>query len=414
MPERPGLGFGASIQLAARNLRRNPRRTAFTLASLVLGIAGLTFLGALNDGWLADMKTNFIRSLSGHLQIHAQGYQQLGQLGQRIREPAPVLAAVAATPGVAAWTPRVRLQGLATTAGKSSIAVLYGVDPVREGGVTRLPECLEAGDWLLPGDHKEVLLGPGIAANLGADIGDKIILTAHRADGAMTTEAFRLRGILCPTGPQVDRGLALLSLATVATWLALGDDLTDVVIRLEDTAGDVADRLRQTLGPRGHEVVTWQDLDPVVGQWVSFSEAYGVVVILIVVALVILEVLNTMLMALHERRQELAVMLSLGTRPVELFRLVLLEGLLLVALGATLGYALGALLVQVMQGPGIDLSGYADALEFFYMSPVIHPRLTTQTEMRIMFTTLASALVAGLYPAIKAARIEVSHVLHAR
>lgn len=414
MAERPGLGFGASVQLAARNLRRNPRRTAFTLGSLVLGIAGLTFLGALNDGWLADMKLNFIRSLSGHLQVHAQGYQQMGRLSHRIREPRAVTETVAETPGVAAWTPRVRLQGLATTEGKSSIAVLYGVDPEREGRVTRLPECLEAGRWLLPGEHKEMLLGPGIAANLGVDIGDKVILTGHRPDGAMTTEAFRVRGILCPTGPQVDRGLAVISLATVAAWLELGDDLTDVVVRLEDKAPDVAGALEDALGPRGYEVVTWRELDPVVGQWVSFSEAYGVVVVLIVVALVVLEVLNTMLMALHERRPELAMMLSLGTRPAELFRLVLLEGVLLVAVGAVAGYALGALVVHLVQEPGIDLSGYSDALEFFYMSPVIHPQLTTATELRIMFTTLVSALVAGIYPAVKAARIEVSDVLHAR
>jgi ABC-type lipoprotein release transport system permease subunit len=412
--ERPGLGFGASIQLAARNLRRNPRRTAFTLGSMVLGIAGLTFLGALNDGWLADMKDNFIRSLSGHLQVHAQGYQQSGRLTRRIREPEAVTRVVADTPGVAAWTPRVRVQGLATTAGRSGITVLYGVDPQREGTVTDLPECLQAGRWLLPGEHREMLLGPGLAASLGVAVGDKVILTAHRADGAMTTEAFLVRGILCPTGPQVDRGLGVVSLATLADWLGLGDDLTDVVVRLDERAGDVAGALEVRLAPLGYEVVTWQELDPVVSQWVSFSEAYGVVVVLIVVALVVLEVLNTMLMAHQERRQELAVMLSLGTRPPELFRLVLLEAMLLVVLGAVLGYALGALAVQLTQGAGIDLSGYADALEFFYMSPVIHPRLTTETELRIMFTTLVSALVAGVYPAIKAARVEVGDVLHAR
>ncbi len=63
------------LQLSLRNLWRNPRRTLITLSVMIFGIATLTLLGALNDGWLEQMRTNFILSFTGHVQVHAQGFE---------------------------------------------------------------------------------------------------------------------------------------------------------------------------------------------------------------------------------------------------------------------------------------------------------------------------------------------------
>ncbi|MET0042219.1 MAG: ABC transporter permease, partial [Candidatus Thiodiazotropha sp. 6PLUC3] len=69
MVSRTRLGPLTYLALAYRNLLRNRRRTTITLLTMIFGIATLTLLSALNDGWLSQMKTNFILSFTGHVQI---------------------------------------------------------------------------------------------------------------------------------------------------------------------------------------------------------------------------------------------------------------------------------------------------------------------------------------------------------
>jgi ABC-type lipoprotein release transport system permease subunit len=402
------LGPRSYLTLALRNLGRNPRRTGLTLASLVVGIAALTFLSALNDGWLREMQDNFILTRTGHVQVHARGFEASMSLEDRIRDPARVLAAARAYPLVAAVTLRLRVAGLAAMAAKSTGAEIMGVDPVQELEVTRMRQCVGAGEWLAAGDSHGLLLGRTLADNLGARLGDRVVLMAQRPGGEMASEVFYLRGTLCSGAPQVDRTLAVASLSTLQAWMQVEGQATDVVVRAasHDATAAVKAGLAASLAGGAFEVLSWQDLDPVVRQWLRFSAAYSAVVILVVMALVVAQVLNTMLMALHERVPELGVMGALGIRTHQMFRLMLLESVVLVMSGALAGCALGMALVWRFAEAGVDLSGYGNAFKFFYMSPVIHPLLTGETMLRIIGTTALAALLAGLYPAWRSTRLD--------
>jgi ABC-type lipoprotein release transport system permease subunit len=407
------LSRGGTLDLALRGLWRNPRRTGLTLLSTTLGVAALTLLGALNDGWLRQMRDNFILSLTGHLQIHAQGFEETQHLSRRIQDPAPLLTLLDADPAVAGWTPRVRASGLAKSATGSVGVQLMGVDPAREPTVTRLREMVREGRWLPATAGRELLLGATLATNLGLTIGDRVILTAQRPDGEMAAEAFRLRGILHAGTLQIDRTLALLPLATLQQWLELGPTVTDLALRTRHhrQADELRQRLAAALPADQYEVLSWDTLDPMVGQWLRFSDAYGLVLVLVVALLVLVQVLNTMLMALHERTRELGILAALGSRPGQLGRLVLLEGLLLILAGALLGWLLAAGASLWLARDGIDLSRFANAFRFFYMDPVIRPQITLAGTLRVLGTAAAAALLAGLYPAWKASRLDLQEAL---
>jgi ABC-type lipoprotein release transport system permease subunit len=394
--------------LSLRNLARNPRRTGLTLVSLIGGVAALTFLSALNEGWLAEMQDNFVLTRTGHVQVHGRGFEASQSLEMRIRDPAPVLAAAAAQPLVAAATLRLRVAGLATVGTASNGVQVLGVDPVAELRVTRLRQCVGTGEWLAPEDPRGLLLGKTLAENLGAGPGDRVVLMAQRPGGDLASEVFYLRGTLCAGAPQVDRVLAVVSLATLQDWLGLDGQATDVVVRATShgAAGPVQQALAASLGAEAYEVLGWHELDPMVRQWLRFSAAYGAVILFVVMALVVAQVLNTLLMALHERAPEIGVMGALGMRGPQLFRLILLEAVVLVMLGTLAGYALGVLFVWGFADRGVDLSGYSNALRFFYMSPVIHPTLTGETALRIIGGTALASLLAGVYPAWRAARLD--------
>ncbi|MEN8129694.1 MAG: FtsX-like permease family protein [Pseudomonadota bacterium] len=407
MVEASHLSIHAYLLLGTRNLLRNPHRSALTLASLIVGIAGLTFLSAMNDGWLREMKSNFILTLNGHLQIHAQGFEAFQDLKRSIREPAKIGAMLESDPEVMAWTPRVRASGLAVLAGKHTNVQIMGVDPAREPRVTRLRECVTQGSWLHHDAPTGLLMGVSLAQTIGAQIGSRVVLMTQGSGGEMSSEVFYLRGILCAGTPQIDRVLAIVNLPVAQQWLAMDEAITDIVIRADSHAvtDTLYQRLSASLSGEDFEIIRWQDLDPMVRQWLQFSRAYTLVIILVVMVLVIVEVLNTMLMALHERSREIGMMTALGTRRRQLFNMLLLESSILVTVGAFIGSAAGVAAVLLFARTGIDLSGFANAFEFFYMNPIIRPVLTAASALQIITTTLVTALIAGLYPAWRASRI---------
>ncbi|RDH88707.1 MAG: ABC transporter permease [endosymbiont of Seepiophila jonesi] len=407
------LSLTAYLSLALRNLLRNPRRTGITQATMIFGIATLTLLSALNDGWLEQMRDNFILSFTGHVQIHASGFESSQNLNDHIDDPSEIIQLANDSPEIQGWTQRIRTSGLVSLGGSSAGVQIMAADPEQETWVTHMHRGLKQGRWLNPGTSHDLLLGITVAQNIGAEIGDRIVLMAQRPNGEMVSEIFFLRGILETDAPQIDRTLALIPLNAAQTWFEMGESVTDIVIRAsshENTAS-LQQRFNQELSGGGYEILAWQDLDPMVRQWLEFSDAYGLIIILVVVALVLTEILNTMLIALHERQKELGIMIAIGTRKSQIFFMLLIEAVMLILLGGALGYGVGGLLVLHLSDGGIDLSYFANAFKFFYMDPVILPLLTLDSATRILGTTLVAALLAGLHPAWRATKIEISQSL---
>ncbi|MCU7914450.1 MAG: FtsX-like permease family protein [Candidatus Thiodiazotropha sp. (ex Gloverina cf. vestifex)] len=417
MADSARLGLVTYLMLAVRNLMRNlmrnQRRTTITLLTMIFGIAVLTLLSALNDGWLSQMKTNFILSYTGHAQIHAKGFEASQNLRDRITNPEEVTRLMQSYPEILGWTQRIRTSGLASVGGGSAGIQIMATDSEQETWVTSIHEHVTKGTWLRPGMSQDLLLGATVADTIGASLGDRVILMAQRPAGEMVSEVFYLRGILETGAPQIDRTLALIPLNTAQVWLKMGQSITDIVVRADqhENTDLVVHLFAQQLSDQTYEIMPWQELDPMVRQWLEFSDAYGLVIILVVVILVLVEILNTMLISLHERHKELGVIAAIGTTRFQIFSMLLLEAVLLIFIGASLGYLAGSLLVYSLSGSGIDLSGYANAFQFFYMNPVIYPDLTTDSAIRILGTTLVAAVLAGVYPAWKATRLSLSQAL---
>ena len=413
MADTSRLGLMTYLALATRNLLRNRRRTTITLLTMIFGIATLTLLSALNDGWLSQMKTNFILSFTGHLQIHARGFEASQNLRDRITEPEEISRFMPNYPEIIGWTQRIRTSGLASVSGSSAGVQIMATDPEQETWVTSMDESVKEGGWLRPGISSDLLLGRTVAQNLGAELGDRVILMTQRMSGEMVSEVFFLRGILETGAPQIDRTLALINLDSGQQWLQMEQAITDIVIRADshDQTDTLYRLFAQQLSGLKYEIMPWQELDPMVRQWLEFSDAYGLVILFVVIILVLTEILNTMLISLHERQKELGVMIAVGTKRYQIFLMLLLEAVLLILIGAVLGYLAGGLIVYALADSGIDLTNFANAFEFFYMDPVIHPQLTRSSAVKILAATLAAALLAGLYPAWKATRLSLSQAL---
>ena len=152
--------------------------------------------------------------------------------------------------------------------------------------------------------------------------------------------------------------------------------------------------------------MSWSEIDPMAEQWSAFADAYTWIVLAVVILVVLAEVLNTMLMSMHERSREFGLMGALGVRDSQMFFMVIWETVILVSVGSVLGFMTGGWAVWHFGKVGIDLSQFAVAFSFMYMSPVIHPLLAFDSLLGILGAAILGAVVAGLFPAWKAARLD--------
>jgi len=396
------------LKLGWRNLWLHPLRTGLTAAALAFGIAALTFLSAMNDGWMQQIKANFALTVIGHIQIHARGFEQTRKLSHHIDDPAPVLKVLAKMPEIEAWTTRLRVSGLASTANGNAGSLIYAIDPVRELNLSRLPGFISRGSWLKPGDGRGIVLGDVLAEHLQAGLGNKVVLMAALPNGDIASEVFRVRGLMHSGIMDIDNLAAVVPLSTARNWLDMGASVTDIVIRARSfkAVSPLAARLKAKLAGQGLEVLRWSDIDPMAEQWAQFADVYTWIILAVVIIVVLAEVLNTMLMSTQDRIREFGLMVAIGVRSGQIFTMVVWETVILVVIGSLAGFALGGWASAWFGAHGIDLSRFSAAFSFLYMDSIVHPELRYESCMRILGAATIGAIVAGLFPAWKASRLE--------
>ena len=155
-----------NVEIAWRNIWRNPRRTGVILIAVVIGVWSMIFLGALMRGILAGMIHNGINTLTGHIQIQQTHYPQDPSIDYRIADPAgiePILAE--SLPAGSQWTQRVRVNAVVNNARHNKGAILVGIDPEKEARLSFIGTAVTQGRYLKAGEANAVVVGraPGRA-----------------------------------------------------------------------------------------------------------------------------------------------------------------------------------------------------------------------------------------------------------
>ena len=238
------------VKLAWRNVFRNPRRSGLTIAAIAVGLAALFFLWSFIEGVNDQMIENSTRYVSSHVQLHRRGYHDNQTLDLMMEDTRVLAAALAGQPGIVASSQRLEAMALASLGDKSRAVMVIGVDPAREMAVTTLHRTLRQGRYLSAPDAREIVIGDKAAAVLGAKLGDEVVLLTQASDGSVGAGRFRVQGIFDARMDMLDGSLVLMPLAAAQDWLAAGQGVTALALRLQDRlqAQELAARMAARLG----------------------------------------------------------------------------------------------------------------------------------------------------------------------
>jgi len=400
-------------RLAWRNVWRNPRRTALSVAATVFAVFLVVFMVGMAAGVHEKMIEDAVQLASGHVAISGEGYRRSMTLEQFVPWDGRVQAVVESAEGARAWAPRISSFALISLGDHSQGGMVVGVDPARERGVTTFAQKVTEGRFVgearEPG-RREVVLGRKLAEKLGAGLGDEVLLYGIAYSLETAYELFTVVGTMALPDPRLERNLAIVHISDASEFYVYEDRITEVVILARDA--DHTEPLLVELsaalgGPLGGdlELQDYEEMMPELVQLILLDDAGMYITLVILVVVVGFGILNTILMAILERTRELGVVLALGLRPAALFRMVYVESLMLAGVGLVIGLALSVPLLAWLHGVEIPVSGdMAGVTEFIGMEPVLTFKLKPLNPIGSTITVLFVAMLAALYPAVKASR----------
>ena len=402
------------VQTAAKNVLRQVSRTAAALTAVVFGVVSMILAAGFIDWNLEFGRDHSIQSQLGHLQVMKPGFLELG----RSDPHAYLLPARAETdlnilhklPGYRVDAPRLLISGLASSGDITLSFIGEGVDPVAEATLSaslRFPK----GRNLLPGEPNTVIVGSGLANNLQTDIGDTLVLIANTEGGGISAVEARVVGIFESIFKAYDDAALRIPLPLARHLMRTdGEHLRLVLLdRIEQTEAAVQ-QLRDSLPSDRYQVVPWQDMSDFYNKSVElFSKQVGVINIIIAV-IIVLAISNTMTMAVMERVGEIGTMMALGNRRRDILGMFLAEGCILGLLGAVVGLGLGSLLGVLISAIGIPMPP-GPVMAWGYEAGI---RLSTGNLAMAAGIAVVTTILASLYPAWKASRLQIVDALRTR
>ena len=404
------------IGLRYTRARRRNRFVSFISASSMLGIAVgvmalITVLSVMN-GFEKELRERILGMVS-HATV--QGYDAGLADWQRL------LPQLDRRDDIVAAAPFINGEVMLTRGPAVTGALLRGIDPGREQGVSRIANNLIAGrlDSLADGDYR-IVLGSRLAAELGVTLGDavSVITPEVRASAAgilPRLRRFEVSAIFEVDMAQYDGSLALIDLADAQRLFRLGDAVSGIRLEFDDLMAAPA-RVREIARalPGSYRVSDWTMQHRNFFRAVAMEKTVMFIILMLIVGVAAFNIVSTLVMAVQDKQADIAILRTLGASPRSIMAVFIVQGSLLGVLGTLIGTAAGiglALNVETIV-PAIER---LFSVEFIsgdvYLISDLPSDLRATDVWRISLAAVGLSLLATLYPAWRAARTAPAEAL---
>ena len=374
------------IKFALRNIFRQKVRSGMTLAAIVFGVAALVLSGGFVQDIFVQLGEAVIHSQTGHIQVFRKDFIERGtrQPGNfLIDDPAALAREIEAVPQVADVAARLNFSGLLNN-GRRDLAIIgEGVEPDKEARLGTFV-AITAGRQITDDDAFGMIVGQGVAHALNVKPGDQVTLLIGTAEGALNTLDFQIVGVFQSFSKDFDARAVRIPLAAAQElMLTQGANVLVVTLhRTEDTDRALA-AIRSRIDPATLDARDWRQLSDFYDKTLQLYDRQFGVLQFIILCMVLLSVTNSVNMSAFERLAEFGTLQALGNRRRDVFVLIVIENLLLGAIGAALGVIVGVMLALAISAIGIP------------MPPPPNANVGYTAYIRIVPLTLLSAFLIG-------------------
>lgn len=378
--------------LARKDTLKDWKIFALVIVALSFSLLNIVFIQALMSGLVSEIYAQTIDLSTGHMVIEPDKDQEYLYNINNLEKKLEALS------GVAGISPRYvdRAIIIEKKHDRKSSATLIAFTPSRENDVTNLYKKIKSGEFLSDRDENEILIGKTLANDLELAVGDKAKMVF--SNGVSTD--FRIKGVLDSGMEPIDRGSIYVSIQGYEKFLNVYDNASSVVIKLADI--NQVENYRYMIIPltRG-EVSTWKTKTEYIQRQI---ESWGMVTVMTtligiltaVTAIAIIIFINT-----SSKKREIAILKAIGSSNSFILKIYTIESIIFGLFGILFGNIVAYGILGYMANHPLQ------AREGIQVVPVFNSDLAITASI-ILFL---SALTAGIYPAWKAAKTNITKTI---
>ena len=400
--------------VALRYLKAKRRQAVISLITLisvigvVAGVAALVVALAINSGFREELEKRLLGATANInlLRTSKDGITHYDELAARLER----------VPHVVASAPSIYEQVLVSSRSRAQGVVLKGIEPQREVRVgdllTRLREGSMAGLSQTYANADPIIIGTELAKSLGVFVGDTILVTSPQ--GYVTPfevvpkfRHFRVVGVFDSGFYDFDATWAFTTLGAAQRLFDLAEVVSVIEFRVDDIyqAQPIAEAIRRAAGP-GFETPTWMEQNRSIFSALRLERLVTILTIGLIVIVAALNIFITLAMMVMEKNRDIGVLMSMGAKQRQVWAIFTLHGLLIGAIGTSVGLALGygiSWLGERFKLIPLQADIYALSFVPFHARPL--------DGVWIALAALAISFLATLYPAFAAARLNPTEIL---
>ena len=400
-----------------RAKRRNHFISFISMTSMVgiaLGVAALIVVLSVMNGFQHELRTRIL-GVASHLQV--SGANNALSDWQRVAE------FVGRHPEVQASAPYISAQGLLSFGQAVQGTLVRGVLPEREDGVAEIGAHMKAGSFsALKSGEFGIVLGADLARMLGVGLGDKVVVMAPQGQFTPTgmvprLKQFRVVGIFQVGMYEYDAALALVHLDDAAKLYRMGELVSGLRLKLDDLyrAPQVSAELTRNLNEYGAYTITdWTEQHANFFRAVQMEKRVMFIILTLIVAVAAFNIVSTLVMAVTDKRADIAILRTLGASPRSIMQIFIVQGALIGVIGTLIGVAGGVLLALNIETvvPLIEqMLGFQFLSKDVYYISDLPSELQWSDVTVITAVSLVLSLLATLYPSWRAAKTNPAEAL---
>ena len=399
--------------LAGRYLRARRQEgwisviAGFSLAGIALGVATLIIVMAVMNGFREELMGKIL-GFNGHLMVQGPAGTLEGWDAMAKR--------LAQVPGVTRVTPLIEGQALATAAGASPGVLVRGIRPAD------LPQFKLVAESLTPNalqrfrsSPDNVLVGEGLASMMGLMPGMSVTLLAPR--GNVTpfgvtprVKSYTVAGIFKVGMSEYDRAVVFMPLKEAQVYFNRGTGVSGIEVMVDnpDQVGDLKPAIVKATGTAAR-LYDWRDANKTFFDALQVERTVMFFILSLIIIVAGFNIISGMIMMVKDKTRDIAILRTMGTTRGTILRVFLMSGSAIGIVGTLIGFLIGVLFCTYIEeirqfliwATGLQL--FPDALYFLSRMPA---KMEPGEVIAVLITSLALSILATVYPAWRAARLD--------
>ncbi len=393
--------------IAWRNVWRNKVRSIIMIVAIALGLIAGVFALAFMQGAVDARIESATRTELAHLQVHAPNFLENRETEIYLSEASKFTKKIETIEAVDAASYRLLAEPFIMAAHGTGGGKMLGIVPKQEKLVTNISEKLVDGTYLEKTSRMPpVLIGEKLSKKLKLKVGSKLNVQMVDVNGDLSSKGYRVSGIYRTVNTGFDETNLFVLYNDLKKQLGLQGDVAHEIAMICDDGNAVDEVKKSVMQFTGNDdVKTWKELSPEMSILTESMDEYMYIFILIILLGLCFGIINTMLMAVLERTKEIGMLMAVGMNKRRIFRMIMLESVMLTFTGGIIGILLGSAITRYFSTRPIDVSAFSEGLEKYGYATKITTSIQTETLVTITVLVLITGIISAVYPARKALKL---------